>query len=163
VRIVKLSGYDFPAPAEVRGILIYNASGDYTPWNDAVELEPGKTDLDLLAGDLPELQELMGRKLAPPIHVADRSAIEKISRLYATTLAQAKHEGTYILTGCTQRIVFVTKTGAYVRGFKAYRGTILEPWLDSPALWQEFVRIGYIKEGPDPRRPSLGPRPGEGK
>jgi len=145
LEVVKLRRRDFPNPNEVRGILIYNAYRDYRPLNETPEVIPDKPDLGLVVGNKAELQKLLHRELDPQMLVADMDPVARISHMYATALRVSQG---HVLIGCTERIVFVTEQAAYVRGFgiDTEYGTVLEPWMESKELYQEFRKIGYLKE-----------------
>lgn len=141
-RFVNLSPHDFPEVNQVRGVLIY----------DSADMSP--QDLSLLVGDRMELERILGKRLSPRMTVSDTGAVKNISTLYSAVLSQAKQEaaadpkgiGLVIAVSAPARIVFVTSKEAYVREFATGDGEILETWMQSKELYQEFVKIGYLKD-----------------
>lgn len=145
IQVIKLKGRDFPDPNEIRGILICHAYFGFNPCNDTHEVIPDRTGLWLVLGNQAELQKLMHRELDPQMLVEDIVAVARISHMYATALR--KPQG-HTLIGGSARIFFITKAAAYVRDFIVddENNTILEAWMESKELYQEFQKIGYLKK-----------------
>jgi hypothetical protein len=149
VRIVALSPYEMPSE-DVRGILIYGESN--------IDAERGLEDrnLCLAIGNPQELRELLRGAVAPRLMVTESDAIPRICRLYAEALKpfrddaakrnSAPHRSMY---GTAWTIAFVTDRAVYIRGFgtRPHQRTVYDEWMESgPELYQEFVKIGYLKE-----------------
>lgn len=156
VRILTLGPYDMPSE-EVRGILIYGESN--------IGAEHGLEDrnLCLAIGDRRQLERLTKGEVTPRLMVSDADAIPRICRLYSEMLSPFAAEAAKSpkppyrsMYGTAWTIVFLTDNGAYVRGFgvEPDRRRIYDEWMKSltPDLYQEFVKIGYLKEAPARKR-----------
>jgi hypothetical protein len=155
VGIVKLKEWQLPDPNLVKGILIYFSYQHYRPSDNSPALEPNETDLSLLIGDRAELEGLMGHELNVPMAVNNSDAGRTISGLYAQALTEVPASW-LLLT--QERIVFVTDKAAYVRGFSADYGKVVEKYMKSGAIWREFRKIGCLEETePDHSAPSYIP------
>jgi hypothetical protein len=152
VKWVYLQKYEFPNPADIRGILLYDL---YRP-----DDPPAKPDVYMLIGDRKEIEGILKQELNPEIIVPDRGVVAEISALYAAALEDSRKANAYVGAPPYTKIVFITKDGGYVRQFAALddEKVFRDKWMESPELWQVLHRIGFVWS-PYPADMDSGPLP----